>query len=92
MQLDDPVEAKCGDYLQCEDVPAMMAAYACFHRETLALGKGGEFWVYDLISQYSVVRAPLRLIAAALFGGRFASVCHSILPVAVCNPKRLALC
>ena len=47
MQLDDPVEAKCGDYLQCEDVPAMMAAYACFHRETLALGKGGEFWVYD---------------------------------------------
>ena len=57
MQLDDPVEAKCGDYLQCEDVPAMMAAYACFHRETLALGKGGEFWVYDpSLGRCSVVR------------------------------------
>jgi hypothetical protein len=58
MQLDDPVEAKCGDYLQCEDVPAMMEAYACFHRETLALGKGGEFWVYD---PSLFRRAPLRL-------------------------------
>ena len=79
MQLDDPVEAKCGDYLQCEDVPAMMAAYACFHRETLALGKGGEFWVYDpSLGRCSVARRCDSLLSTALFHRSGSdSVCHS---------------